>query len=106
MYEVFVIVKVKPGQGDVFLETAKKNRDATRLEPGNVRFDVLKAPKPSSDPEYPELFYLFEVYRSAEDFAAHQKSAHYFAFREESADMMAEPRQGIHAIEVYADPWE
>lgn len=106
MYTVFVVVKVKPGSGDAFLEAARRNREGTRLESGNVRFDVLRAARPSSDPADPEMFYLFEVYHTAADFTAHQQTAHYFTFRETTADLMTENRFGIHAIPVDADAWE
>jgi autoinducer 2-degrading protein len=106
MYTVFVIVKVKPGAGEAFLEAARRNREGTRRESGNVRFDVLRAAHPSSDPADPELFYLFEAYQSAADFAAHQQTPHYHAFRESVSAIMAEPRFGIHAVPVHSDPWE
>jgi len=106
MYTVFVVVKVKSGAGDEFLEAARRNREGTRLEPGCVRFDILRAAKPSSDPTDPELFYLFEAYKTAADFVAHQQTPHYHAFRADVADIMAEPRFGHHAVPVYSDPWE
>ena len=102
MFVVWVTVKVKPGMGTAFLEEARKNREATREEPGNFRFDVLKA-QTESAPGEPELFYLLEIYGSSEDFASHQQTPHYFAFRDTVADMMAEPRQGTRAVPVYAD---
>jgi (4S)-4-hydroxy-5-phosphonooxypentane-2,3-dione isomerase len=105
MYIVCVTVKVKPGKGEAFLEAARKNREGTRKEPGNLRFDVLKAAAPSADGEI-ESFFLFEVYRTPEDFAAHQQTAHYFAFRDEVAEWMAEPRQGMRYVPVHADSWE
>ena len=39
-------------------------------------------------------FVLVEAYVSAEDAAAHKQTAHYLKWREEVADMMAEPRRG------------
>lgn len=102
MYVVCVTVKVTPGNGDRFLEAARKNHEATRHEPGNLRFDVLRAVDPPA-PGEPELFLLYEAYRAKEDFTAHQQTAHYFAFRDEVADMMAEPRKGIHFESVYPE---
>jgi autoinducer 2-degrading protein len=38
---------------------------------------------------------LYEVYRTPDDFAAHQKTPHYLKFKELVADWMAEPRVGV-----------
>jgi autoinducer 2-degrading protein len=38
---------------------------------------------------------LYEAYASAEDAAAHKGTAHYAAWRDRVADMMAEPRKGV-----------
>lgn len=105
MYVVAVTVKVRPGEGERFLEAARKNHDGTRQEPGNLRFDVLRAVNPPAAGE-PELFFLYEVYRAKEDFVSHQQTAHYFAFRDEVAEIMAEPRSGVHFESVYPEPFE
>lgn len=105
MYCVMVTVRCKPGTGEAFLEAARKNRESSRKEPGNLRFDVLKSATPAGEGEI-ESFFLLEVYRTPEDFTAHQQTAHYFAFRDEVAEMMAEPRQGLRYVPVYADPWK
>ena len=99
---VCVTVLVKPGQGEDFLEAARLNRENTRQEAGNIRFDVLRGTK-SENADDPEPFFLFEVYRTAEDFAFHQQTAHYFAFRDSVAGMMAQPRQGVRYAPVFAD---
>lgn len=105
MYCVMVTVRCKPGTGEAFLAAALRNREGTRTEPGNVRFDVLRSENPAAPGEI-EQFFLLEIYRSPEAFAEHQKTPHYFAFRDEVADMMAEPRQGMKYIPVHADPFE
>ena len=104
MLVLSVTVKVKPGRGDAFLQAALDNREGARTEPGNIRFDVLRLAAPVADGE-PEQFLLFEVYKSAEDFALHQQTPHYIVFRDAVADMMAEPRQGVRYTPVYADDW-
>ena len=104
MHIVCVTVKVKPGQGDAFRDIIGKNREATRKEPGNIRFDVLQGANPPAEGE-PEEFLLFEVYHSREDFVAHQQTPHYLAFREDAADLMAEPRRGVHYVPIDADPF-
>jgi autoinducer 2-degrading protein len=105
MYVVCVTVKVKPGMGEAFLEEACKNREGTRTEPGNVRFDVLKLATPPGEGDI-EQFFLLEVYRAPEAFAEHQQTPHYLTFRDNVAEMMAEPRQGVRYVPVHADPWE
>jgi (4S)-4-hydroxy-5-phosphonooxypentane-2,3-dione isomerase len=102
MFVVWVTVKVKAGRGEAFLEEARKNREGTRQEPDNFRFDVLRANAPA-EPGEPEVFYLLEIYRDEAAFAAHQQTAHYFAFRDAVADLMAEPRVGVRAVGVYAE---
>ncbi|HVK02549.1 MAG TPA: antibiotic biosynthesis monooxygenase [Armatimonadaceae bacterium] len=105
MYVVCVTVKVTPGDGDRFLEAAVKNHRGSVKEPGCLRFDVLKAAAPS-EPGEPEIFFLYEVYRTEEDFASHQQTAHYFEFRDAVAPIMAEPRKGVRFHSVVPDPWE
>lgn len=105
LFCVAVTVKVKAGQGTAFLEEARKNREGTRQESGNVRFDVLRSATPANEGEV-EQFFLWEVYRTPDDFAAHQQTPHYYAFRDNVADMMAEPRVGMRYTPVYADAWE
>ncbi|MES2464944.1 MAG: antibiotic biosynthesis monooxygenase [Armatimonadota bacterium] len=104
MYVVCVTVKVKPGRGDEFAQVAWRDHEGTRKEPGNLRFDVLRSEVPAA-PGEPELFFLYEVYRSKEDFAAHQLTPHFLAFREESKDLMAEPRQSVKYESLFPEPW-
>ena len=105
MYVAAVTVKVVAGQGEAFLEATCRNREGTRTEPGNVRYDVLRVAAPDAEGE-PEQFFLYEVYGSPEDFAAHQQTPHYFAWRDAVAPLMAEPRQGMRYVSVYPKPWD
>jgi autoinducer 2-degrading protein len=89
MYVVCVTVWVKPGSEAEFIEKTRINHLATRQEPGNLRFDVLQRV------DDPIQFFLYEAYRTAEDFAAHQQAPHYLAWKEGVADLMAQKRQGI-----------
>jgi (4S)-4-hydroxy-5-phosphonooxypentane-2,3-dione isomerase len=89
MFVVCVTVWVKPGHEQDFITASEANRQGTRQEPGNVRFDVLR------HIDEPGRFFLYEVYRAAEGFAAHQKTPHYLAWREAVAPWMAQPRQGV-----------
>lgn len=105
MYVAGVSVKVLPGRGAEFLEATRLNREGTRREPGNVRYDVLRGATAPAQGE-PEIFFLYEVYRSPEDFAAHQQTPHYLHWRDAVAPLMAEPRQGLRYLSVFPDPWE
>lgn len=104
MYVVVVDVRVVPGESAAFLEAIRKNHEGTRQEPGNVRFDVLRPNGASAEGE-PEHFLLYEVYKTAEDFTAHQQTPHYHTFRTEAEPLMAVPRKGVHYTSVYPDPW-
>ena len=103
MYVACVSVKVLPGRGAEFLEATRLNHEATRREPGSVRYDVLRQATLAEGE--PESFFLYEVYRSPEDFAAHQQTSHYHQWRDTVAPLMAEPRQGLRYVSVFPDPW-
>lgn len=89
MHVTLVHVQVKPEHIDAFIAACKANHEHSTQEPGNRRFDILQS---SGDPA---RFVLYEAYASAEAAAAHKQTAHYAAWRDTVADMMAEPRQGI-----------
>lgn len=95
MYVVCVTVFVTPEHVDDFIAATRLNHEGTRQEAGNVRFDVLQA---ESDPT---RFFLYEVYRSPDDFAAHQKTPHYLTWRETVAPWMAQPRQGVRHTSLF-----
>ena len=83
-----VTVYVKAGCEEAFEAATVLNHKGTRKEPGNHRFDVLR----SSDD--PSRYMLYEVYDSEEAVAAHKETAHYAAWRDTVAGMMAKPREG------------
>jgi len=89
MYVVVVRVHVKPDRVGELIAASRANHEGTRKEPGNLRFDVLQ------QEDDPARFTLYEAYRTKDDFAAHQKTEHYLAWKAAVADWMAEPRQGI-----------
>jgi len=89
MLIVLVHVHVKPGCVDAFREASLENARNSIQEPGIARFDVLQ------DNDDPNRFILNEVYRNAEAPAAHKETAHYAAWRDTVADMMAEPRRAV-----------
>lgn len=89
MYVVSVTVFVKPGLVESFLDATMDNARNSRLESGNVRFDVLQAEGDSS------RFLLYEAYHSEEDFKKHQQTEHYLRWKATVAEAMAQPRQGV-----------
>ncbi|HET6429393.1 MAG TPA: putative quinol monooxygenase [Phycisphaerae bacterium] len=95
MYVVAVTVYVKEAFVSPFVEATLDNARNTRREAGNVRFDVSQAL------DDPTRFLLYEVYRGADDFAAHQQTDHYLRWRGAVADWMAQPRQGVKHESVF-----
>ena len=84
-----VQVKVKPDRVADFVKATITNHEGSIREPGNMRFDILQSE------EDPTQFLLYEAYESGQSAAAHKETSHYLRWREEVADMMAEPRKGI-----------
>ena len=89
MFIVLVYVHVKEESTDAFMHASIENAEASRQEPGIVRFDVIQ------QEDDPTRFILIEIYRTEEDPALHKERAHYLKWRETVAPMMAEARQGI-----------
>jgi quinol monooxygenase YgiN len=83
---VLIYVHVLPEAIDAFRTASLANAAASLREPGCVRFDVAQE---AADPT---RFVLIEVYRGPEGAAAHKQTAHYLAWRDTVAPMMAEPR--------------
>ena len=100
MYVVCVTVRVKPGMEENFLAATLENARGTRLESGNLRFDVLRGEEDGA------RFFLYEVYRSKEAFTAHQQTDHYLKWKEAVKDWMAEPRKGAKYASVFPDQEE
>lgn len=88
MHVTLVHVRVRIEDVDAFIAATRINHQESVKEPGNRRFDVLQAP------DDPARFILYEAYVSAAAAAAHKETAHYLAWREAVAGMMAEPRRG------------
>ena len=89
MYVAAVTVFVKPDHVQAFVEATLDNARNTRREPGNIRFDVLRAE------DDPNRFLLYEVYKAKDDFTRHQQTDHYLRWKATVADWMAQPRQGV-----------
>ncbi len=84
-----VYVHVKPGTAERFIEVTRTNHRESVKEAGNLRFDLIRE---AADPD---RFMIYEAYESEEAAAGHKETAHYLAWRDEVAEMMAEPRKGI-----------
>ncbi len=100
MFVVCVTVTVKPEAVEAFVVATRANAAGTRREPANLRFDVLRAV------DDPARFFLYEVYTEEAGFRAHQQTAHYLAWKEQVASMMAAPRVGVKHESLLPDPWQ
>jgi (4S)-4-hydroxy-5-phosphonooxypentane-2,3-dione isomerase len=97
MHIALVNVHVKPDAVAAFEAATEQNARQSRLEPGVARFDVLQ------QRDDPTRFVLLEVYRDAEAAVAHKTTAHYLAWRDAVATLMAEPRVGLIYVEASPD---
>ncbi len=98
MYIVAVTIHVKEQFLAQFIQATMDNARNTRKEPANLRFDV------SQCLEDPCRFLLYEVYRDADAFKAHQQTEHYLRWKQAVADWMARPREGVkHKGLFYGD---
>jgi quinol monooxygenase YgiN len=97
MLIVHVHVHVKPEFVDAFRLATIENARNSVLEPGIARFDVIQ------QDDDPTRFVLVEVYRSVEATTAHKATAHYTAWRDAVAEMMAEPRSSVKYSNVFPD---
>ena len=98
MHVTLVHVTVRPDDVDAFIEATLANHRASVREPGNLRFDVLR----SSDD--PTRFVLYEAYADEASALAHKETAHYLAWRQAVATMMAKPRVGVRYEGLYPGP--
>jgi (4S)-4-hydroxy-5-phosphonooxypentane-2,3-dione isomerase len=97
MIIIHVFVHVKPDQVGFFLAATLENARNSVLEPGIAQFDIFQQ---QNDPT---RFVLIEAYRSPEATAQHKETAHYKKWRDEVANMMAEPRTSIKYTKIAAD---
>ena len=99
---VHVHVHVHPEHLDAFVAATRENARHSVQEPGVVRFDVVQ------EIDDPTRFVLVEVYRTADDPARHKETAHYAAWRDAVAPMMASPRRGVwyEAVAPDAAAWK
>lgn len=94
MLTVFVHVHVKPECVEAFKAASLENARCSRQEPGVARFELYQ------QQDDPTRFVLIETYKTPEAPAAHKETAHYAAWRDAVASMMAEPRYSVKYTEV------
>ncbi len=97
MFIVLVHVHVKPECVEAFKARTLENARNSVQEPGIARFDVIQ------QRDDPERFILVEVYRTEAASGEHKTTAHYSAWRDTVADMMAEPRSSAKYSNVFPD---
>jgi len=97
MLVVHVHVQVKPECIDAFKKASLANAHASIKEPGVARFDVVQ------QTDEPTRFVLVEVYRNGQAPALHKETAHYAAWRDAVAAMMAKPRSSTKYANLFPD---
>jgi len=101
MLVVHVSVTVKPEQVEAFKLATIRNAEASRLEPGVARFDVVQS---LTDPT---RFVLIEAYRHPDAPALHKQSKHYEVWRDTVESMMQGPRvsERYESVSPDASEW-
>ena len=84
-----VHIWVVPDKIDEFIAATIENNHHSKLEPGNLRFDVCQ------DQSDPCKFMLYEAYSNELSASAHKDTVHYKKWRDTVATFMVQPRQGI-----------
>ena len=79
MVAIIVILEIDPARVDEFLEVITANAEASRKEPGCLRFEVSR----HGDQE--NLFALSEAYVDHDAMIAHTQTPHFAMWRERSA---------------------
>lgn len=95
MLIVHVQVQVKPDCVEAFRVATLANANASVREAGIARFDVCQ------QADDPTRFVLIEVYRDADAPARHKETAHYAAWRDAVAPMMAAPRTSVKLTNLF-----
>ena len=88
---------MRPDGIEAFKAATLANARASRQEPGIARFDVVQ------QIDDPTRFVLIEAYRTPEAPALHKATAHYAAWRDAVAPLMAEPRTSVKSSSLFPD---
>ena len=99
MKALIVKIHVKDECIEQFKEITFYNSENSRKEPGCLRFDVIQAA------ETPNLFFLYEIYKSDEAVDHHRTTEHYNKWRESVAGMMPpdKPRESVKGVPLCPD---
>jgi len=97
MLVVHVHVQVLPAQVDAFIAATRQNAAESLKEPGVARFDLVQQADDST------RFVLMEAYKTTDAPARHKETAHYAAWRDAVAPMMAGPRSSVRFQSLYPD---
>jgi len=95
MLIVHVHVRVKPEYVEAFKAATMANARASAQEEGIARFDFCQ------QADDPASFVLVEAYRTEAATAAHKATAHYAAWRDAVAPMMAAARKSVKLSNVF-----
>jgi (4S)-4-hydroxy-5-phosphonooxypentane-2,3-dione isomerase len=95
MLIVHVHVQVMPDSIDAFKAATLANAQASVLEAGIARFDVVQ------QADDPTRFVLVEAYRDSGAPARHKDTAHYAMWRDAVAPMMAAARTSVKFSNVF-----
>jgi quinol monooxygenase YgiN len=86
MFAVIVTANIKPEQKEKFLESMFDDaRGSVQNEPNCLLFNIVQ------DHTDPNCIHLYEVYRDAAAFAAHEKTPHFVRWVEATKNMLAKP---------------
>jgi (4S)-4-hydroxy-5-phosphonooxypentane-2,3-dione isomerase len=100
MFVVLVTIDIKPERVQEFIEATRLNHEGSVQEPGCARFDVIQSADDGTK------FFLYEVYKTPEDFDAHKQTAHFARWRDTVEDLMAVPRTRVLCNSLYPEPWQ
>jgi (4S)-4-hydroxy-5-phosphonooxypentane-2,3-dione isomerase len=95
MQVLTVTILVKPEHTEEFMAATLANAEGARTEPGNLRFDVLRAE------EDPNLFILYEVYRDKQAIVAHRATPHYQAWAAIVEPWLVQPRTRVFSQPIF-----
>ena len=93
-----VHIHVKPEFVDSFIEVTRRNHEGSVREPGNIRFDVLRAA------DDPTRFLLYEWYATDEAALAHRATPHFAAWVAAVPEWLVEPRHADVYEALFPDP--
>lgn len=82
---LFASLTAQPEHRAALEQALRQMVEASRREPGNLRYDLFVRGDDAA------TFDLFELYADAAAVAAHRASAHYQAFREQIGGWLAAP---------------